>query len=137
MFRTLDDNISVFGQIEPEDVAAAKAQGFTTIVNNRPDDEQPGQPAGAAIEAAAKAAGMDYVAIPVDHSGFSEWQVAAMADALQKAGGPVLAFCRSGTRSTYLWALARHSLGDDGEALIAKAANAGYDLSSLRPILEG
>ena len=135
MFRTLDDTISVFGQIEPEDVAAAKEQGFTTIVNNRPDDEQPGQPAGAAIEAAARDAGLGYVAIPIDHSGFSEWQVAAMADALQKADGPVLAFCRSGTRSTYLWALARHSLGDDGEALIAKAAGAGYDLAPIRSIL--
>jgi len=137
MFRTLDDTISVFGQIEPDDVAAAKAQGFAMIINNRPDEEQPGQPAGAAIEAAARAAGMDYVAIPVDHSGFSERQVTAMADALQKAPGPVLAFCRSGTRSTFLWALARHSLGDDGEALIAKAAGAGYDLSALRPVLEG
>ena len=135
MFRTLDDTISVFGQIEPEDVAAARDQGFTTIINNRPDDEQPGQPAGSAIEAAAKAAGLDYVAIPVDHSGFSEWQVAAMAEALGKADGPVLAFCRSGTRSTFLWALARHRLGDEGEGLIAKAAGAGYDLSAIRPIL--
>jgi len=135
MFRTLDDSISVFGQIEPEDVVAAKEQGFTMIINNRPDDEQPGQPAGAEIEAAARAAGMGYVAIPVDHSGFAEWQVSAMADALEKADGPVLAFCRSGTRSTYLWALARHRLGDEGEGLIAKAANAGYDLSAIRPIL--
>jgi len=135
MFRTLDFNISVFGQIEPEDVAAAKAQGFTTIINNRPDNEQHGQPMGAEIEAAAKAAGMEYVAIPVDHSGFAEWQVTAMADALGKAKGPVLAFCRSGTRSTFLWALARHSLGDDGAALIAKAAEAGYDLAPIRPIL--
>ena len=135
MFRTLDDSISVFGQIEPEDVAAAKEQGFTTIINNRPDDEQPGQPAGAEIEAAARAAGLSYVAIPVDHSGFAEWQVSAMADALEKADGPVLAFCRSGTRSTFLWALARHQLGDEGESLIAKAANAGYDLSAIRPVL--
>jgi len=135
MFRTLDPSISVFGQIEPEDVAAAKEQGFTTIINNRPDDEQPGQPAGAAIEAAAHEAGLGYVAIPVDHAGFAEWQVAAMADALEKADGPVLAFCRSGTRSTFLWALARHRLGDEGESLIAKAANAGYDLSAIRPIL--
>jgi uncharacterized protein (TIGR01244 family) len=135
MFRRLDQTISVFGQISPEDVAAAYAQGFTTIINNRPDDEQPGQPAGAEIEAAAKAAGLDYAAIPVDHSGFSEPQVTAMADALRTAQGPVLAFCRSGTRSTYLWALARKRLGDDGEALIAKAAEAGYDLSPLRPIL--
>jgi len=137
MFRTIDDNISVFGQIEPEDVAAAKAQGFTMLINNRPDNEQPGQTSGAEIEAAARAAGLGYVAIPVDHSGFAEWQVSAMAEALQKADGPVLAFCRSGTRSTYLWALARHSLGDDGEGLIAKAAGAGYDLSAIRPILGG
>ena len=135
MFRTLDPSISVFGQLEPEDVAAAKAEGFTAIINNRPDNEQPGQPAGAAIEAAAKAAGLAYVAIPVDHSGFNEGQVAAMAEALEAARGPVLAFCRSGTRSTYLWALARHKLGDDGEQLIAKAANAGYDLSAIRPVL--
>ena len=136
MFRTLDPSISVFGQIEPADVAAAKAQGFTTIVNNRPENEQPGQPSGAEIEAAAKAAGLDYVAIPVDHSGFSDWQVTAMADALEQAKGPVLAFCRSGTRSTFLWALARNRLGDEGEALIAKAANAGYDLNPIRSVLE-
>ena len=135
MFRTLDDSISVFGQIEPEDVEAAKEQGFTLLINNRPDNEQPGQTAGAAIEAAARASGLGYVAIPVDHSGFAEWQVAAMADALEKADGPVLAFCRSGTRSTFLWALARHRLGDEGEGLIAKAAGAGYDLSAIRPIL--
>jgi len=137
MFRTLDSTISVFGQIGPEDVAAAKELGFTTIVNNRPDDEQPGQPAGAEIEAAAKAAGLDYVAIPVDHSGFNEGQVAAMVEALETARGPVLAFCRSGTRSTFLWALARHRLGDDGEQLIAKAANAGYDLSAIRSVIGG
>ena len=135
MFRTLDDSISVFGQIEPEDVEAAKEQGFTLLINNRPDNEQPGQTAGAAIEAAAHASGLGYVAIPVDHAGFAEWQVVAMADALEKADGPVLAFCRSGTRSTFLWALARHRLGDEGEGLIAKAAGAGYDLSAIRPIL--
>ena len=137
MFRTLDSAISVYGQIEPEDVAAAKTQGFAMIINNRPDDEQPGQPTGSEIEEAAKAAGLDYVAIPVGHSGFNEGQVAAMAEALEKAQGPVLAFCRSGTRSTFLWALARHQLGDDGEQLIAKAANAGYDLSPLRAVFGG
>jgi uncharacterized protein (TIGR01244 family) len=135
MFRTLDPSISVFGQIEPADVAEAKALGFTTIVNNRPDDEQPGQVSGAEIEAAAQAAGLGYVAIPVDHSGFAEWQVGAMAEALEAAPGPVLAFCRSGTRSTFLWALARNRLGDEGEELIAKAANAGYDLGPIRPVL--
>lgn len=132
MFRTLDENVSVFGQITPADVTAAKADGFAMIINNRPDAEQDGQPEGAAIEAAARAAGLAYVAIPVDHAGFAEWQVAAMAAALETADGPVLAFCRSGTRSTFLWALARARLGEEGDVLIAKAANAGYDISGIR-----
>ena len=131
MFRTLDDKISVWGQLMPEDVATAAAQGFTTIINNRPDDEEPGQPKGAEIEAAARAAGLDYVAIPVDHSGFREDQAAAMAEALGAADGPVLAFCRSGTRSTFLWSLARKRLGDDGAMLIGKAAATGYDLTPI------
>ncbi|WP_420142689.1 TIGR01244 family sulfur transferase [Sphingomonas sp.] len=135
MFRTLDDRVSVFGQITPDDVAAAKAQGFTAIVNNRPDNEQPGQPAGAEIEAAARAHGLDYVAIPVDHSGFGDAQVAAMAEALDGADGPLLAFCRSGTRSTFLWALARARAGADGDELIARAAAAGYDIGAIRAAL--
>jgi uncharacterized protein (TIGR01244 family) len=135
MFRTLDDRVSVFGQITPDDVAAAKAQGFTTIVNNRPDNEQPGQPTGAEIEAAARAHGIDYVAIPVDHSGFGDVQVAAMAEALEKADGPLLAFCRSGTRSTFLWALARARAGADGDELVATAAAAGYDIGAIRAAL--
>ena len=135
MFRTLDDQVSVFGQLTAEDVAAAKAQGFTAIVNNRPDDEQPGQPTGAEIEAAARAAGLRYVAIPVDHSGFDEGQVIAMADALQEADGPLLAFCRSGTRSTFLWALASARRGAEADTLVSKAANAGYDLTPIRPAL--
>lgn len=135
MFRTLDDRISVFGQITRDDVAAAKAQGFTMIINNRPDGEQDGQPTAAEIGAAAHEAGLAYAAIPVDHSGFSEEQVAAMADALAAADGPVLAFCRSGTRSTFLWALASARRGEDGDQLIAKAANAGYDLSPIRHAL--
>jgi uncharacterized protein (TIGR01244 family) len=135
MFRKLDDQISVFGQITPDDVAAARAQGFTLLINNRPDDEQPDQPAGAEIEAAARAHGIAYVAIPVDHAGFADWQVTEMADALAQAPGPVLAFCRSGTRSTFLWALARARLGDDGDALVAKAAAAGYDIGAIRGAL--
>lgn len=135
MFRTLDDKVSVWGQIGAEEVAAAADAGFTTIVNNRPDGEEPGQPAGAEIAAAAAAAGLAYIAIPVDHSGFREDQAAAMAEALNSADGPILAFCRSGTRSTFLWALARKRLGDDGDALVAKAAAAGYDLSPIAAAL--
>ncbi len=100
------------------------------IVNNRPDGEEPGQPAGAEIEAAARAAGIAYRHIPVA-AGFSPEQVEAMNEALGASDGAVLAFCRSGTRSTYLWALARAGAGEAADSLIAKAAAAGYD---LRPI---
>jgi uncharacterized protein (TIGR01244 family) len=129
--RQLDSTTFVSGQIAPEEIAAL---GISTIVNNRPDGEEPGQPDSAVIEAAAKAAGIDYRHIPVA-GGIAQPQVAQMADALAQAKGPVLAFCRSGTRSTYLWALARARLGDDGEELAGKAAAAGYDLSPVRAFL--
>lgn len=135
MFRKLDDTISVFGQISPADISEAAAQGFTFVINNRPDDEQPGQPAGDEIAAAAAAAGLGYRAIPITHAGFSEAQVAEMRDALESASGPVLAFCRSGTRSTLVWALARARMGDDAATLSAKAEAAGYDLTPIRAYL--
>ena len=136
MFRTLDEAILVDGQITPQDVAEAARQGVTLVVNNRPDDEQPGQPAGAEIASAARAAGLDYVAIPVTHAGFAMPQVDAMAEALGSAEGKVLAFCRSGTRSTLLWALARAKAGDDPDVLATKAAAAGYDLSPVRAAMD-
>ena len=135
MFRKLDDSISVAGQISPADVAEAAAQGFTFVINNRPEEEQPGQPTGAEIAAAAQAAGLGYRAIPITHAGFSENQVAAMQEALEAAPGPVLAFCRSGTRSTLVWALARARMGDDAGTLAAKAEAAGYDLTPVRAFL--
>lgn len=133
MFKTLDDHLLVAGQITAADIAEAARQGVTRIVNNRPDGEEPGQPAAARIEEAARVAGLDYVAIPVDHSGFDRGQVDAMADALD--GAKVLAFCRSGTRSTILAGLARASRGADPETLVGKAAAAGYDLRPYLPML--
>ncbi|WP_156680420.1 TIGR01244 family sulfur transferase [Sphingomonas profundi] len=131
MFRTLDDDISVAGQIGQEDVAEAARQGFAVIVNNRPEGEQPGQPTGDEIAAAAAAAGLGYVAIPITHAGFTRQQVDQMGAALAAAPGPVLAFCRSGTRSTFVWALARMAAGDDPAVLRAKAEAAGYDISPV------
>jgi uncharacterized protein (TIGR01244 family) len=136
MIRTIDETISVAPQITPADVAGIAAAGFVAIVNNRPDEEEAGQPEAAAIQAAAQAAGLRYAAIPVTHAGFSSTQVEAMAEVLAAADGPVLAFCRSGTRSCNLWALARASTGGDPAELTAKAAGAGYDLSGLRPVLD-
>jgi uncharacterized protein (TIGR01244 family) len=119
-------------QIGVDDIPALAARGIRLIVNNRPDGEEPGQPASAEIEAAARAAGLGYRHIPIA-GGFPAAQVEAMAEALED--GPVLAFCRTGTRSTYLWALARSSLGADAESLVRQAAEAGYDLSPLAPYL--
>jgi uncharacterized protein (TIGR01244 family) len=136
MFRQLTDHILVAPQIDVSAVTAAREEGVTLIVNNRPDDESPDQTSGADIEAAARAAGMDYVAIPVTHSGFSQPQVDAMVAALNGAEGKILAYCRSGTRSTHLWALAEAKQGGDPDALTNIAAKAGYDLGPLRPLMD-
>ena len=136
MFRRVTSQLQVSPQIGLAEVAAAVAQGVTLIVNNRPEDESDDQTPGAEIEGAARAAGLDYIAIPVTHAGFSEPQVKAMAEALASANGPVLAYCRSGTRSTLLWALAEASQGGDADALTNMAAKAGYDLSPVRPLMD-
>jgi len=136
MIRKIDDHVSVSPQITAKEVIEAAHAGFVEIVNNRPDGEEPGQPTGAEIAAAAQAAGIAYRAIPVTHSGFSGNQVEAMATALTAAGGPVLAYCRSGTRSAHLWALARARMGDDPATLVAKAGDAGYDIAGIRAMLD-
>jgi uncharacterized protein (TIGR01244 family) len=136
MFRKLTDSIFASPQIGLAEVTEAKALGIGLIVNNRPEGESDDQTPGEEIEASARAAGIAYIAIPVTHAGFGEGQVKAMAQALQEAKGPVLAYCRSGTRSTLLWALAEASRGADPEALAASAAQAGYDLSPVRALVD-
>lgn len=137
MFRKINDSIYASPQIDVAQVSDAKELGVGLIINNRPEGESDDQTSGAEIEAAAKAAGIDYVAIPVTHAGFSAPQVAAMRAALDKAAGkPVLAYCRSGTRSTLLWALAEAQAGKSPDSLAASAAQAGYDLSPIRALLD-
>ena len=136
MFRQLVEGVYASPQIGVDEVELARAMGIRLIVNNRPEGEEPRQTTGTAIEAAARAAGIAYVAIPVTHAGFSEPQVSAMARALEGATGPVLAYCRSGTRSTLLWALAEASSGADPDELAEAAAAAGYDLAPIRTLLD-
>lgn len=136
MIRQINESISVAPQIAIEQVAEIAAAGFKTIVNNRPDDEDAGQPSGDAIRAAAEAAGLKYVSIPVTHAGFSHPQIDAMTQALTDSEGPVLAYCRSGTRSCNLWALAAAKAGRNPNLLLAQAEDAGYDLRGIRPMLD-
>jgi len=135
-FRHLTDTFWASPQIALEDVGEAKAQGIALIINNRPEGEAADQVPGEAIEAAARAAGINYRAIPVTHAGFSEEQVRAMAAAIDEAAGAVLAYCRSGTRSTLLWALAQAARGEAPDTIAARAAGAGYDVAPVRGLID-
>lgn len=136
MFRTIDDRVLVSPQIGVAQIEEARVIGVSVIVNNRPDGEAPDEPQGEEIEAAARAAGLDYVAIPIGHAGFSQPQVDAMAKAMRGAHGKLLAYCRSGTRSTLLWSLAAAKNGDDPVQLHAKANGAGYDLTPVAGLID-
>lgn len=103
----IDDKVSVSGQLTPADMAEAAAAGFRAVVCNRPDGEAPDQPPFAEIAAAAAAAGLTAHYIPMGPTIPVTDQVARMAEVVAAAGGPVLAYCRSGARSTNLYAAAR------------------------------
>jgi uncharacterized protein (TIGR01244 family) len=128
-FRRVTEDFTTAPQISVADVAEAAAQGFTAIICNRPDGEDPGQPAAAEIAAAAQAAGMTYTHIPV-RGAPGPAEVEAMRQAVDAAAGPVLAYCRSGTRSITTWAIGQAMSGarTRGE-LVALGRQAGYDLS--------
>jgi uncharacterized protein (TIGR01244 family) len=134
-FRKLSDSVLTSPQITLDDVAQAHAEGVGMIVNNRPEGEAADQTPGAAIESAARAAGMDYRAIPISPGAFGEAQVREMVAALGEANGKVLAYCRTGTRSTLLWALAQAALGCAPETIAEAAAAAGYDVSPVWPAM--
>jgi len=135
-FRQLSDTMFASPQISVEDVAAARDLGIALVINNRPEGEAADQTPGPQIEAAARAAGMLYVAIPVTMDTLSEATVDAMAGALGQTSGPVLAYCRSGTRSTLLWALAKAKSGADPDAVATVAGNVGYDVSPVRAAMD-
>lgn len=135
-FRKLSDSVLASPQIELDDVAAAKDSGVTLIVNNRPDGEDPSAPQGDAIAAAAKDVGIDYLAIPIGPAGFGELDIDQMIAAMDQSGGTVLAYCRSGTRSTLLWSLAQAKLGMAPDDIAAAANAAGYDVSPIRPMMD-
>ncbi|MGF2734873.1 TIGR01244 family sulfur transferase [Marinobacter sp. DUT-1] len=130
--RKIDDTISVAPQISVEDVAEAARLGFKTLVANRPDHEEPGQPSMADIEAAAKEQGLEWVYMPVESGNITDDDVDRFAPMIRDAAKPVLAFCRSGTRCTVLWALSA-ARSNPAQEIFTKARNAGYDISGLAP----
>jgi uncharacterized protein (TIGR01244 family) len=131
----LDDQILVSGQVAPEDVAGLAAEGITVIVNNRPDDEDQGQPAGSDIEAAAERAGIEYHFVPIAR-GIGPADIQAMQQAIAAAGdGKLLAFCRSGTRSALTCALARKADGASREEVVRMLQQAGFDPAPIAHLL--
>ena len=131
----LDEKLLVCGQITPEDIDQATSVGVRLIINNRPDGEEPGQPLSADLKAQAEALGIAYRHIPISGGNFDEASVTDFCNALASVDGLTLAFCRTGTRATTLWALSQ--AGSRPTAAILGAANAaGYDLSQLRGRIE-
>ena len=131
----LTPDISVAHQLTEKDLEEAAAAGFKTIINNRPDGESPDQPHSQKLAAAAKRLGLTYHHIPVISGKLTSDQVKAFRRALTGAEQPALAFCRTGTRSTTLWALAvsdRLSVNK----ILQTTSEAGYNLEALRPRLE-
>lgn len=103
--RPIDDNFSVTGQMNPEDISAIAAEGYKTLICNRPDHESDGQPDYATIAKTAEDAGLKTYFIPVVGGQMTQANVDDMAAALADAPMPVLAYCRSGTRCTNLYGI--------------------------------
>lgn len=135
MLRQLDERILVCGQVAPHEVAGLAQQGITMLVNNRPDGEEPGQPFASEIEEAAARAGIGYRFVPIIR-GIGPADVEAMQEALRQSGdGKLLAFCRSGTRSAFVTALAKREEGASADEVSNCLSSAGFDPSPIAHLL--
>ncbi|MAQ84189.1 TIGR01244 family sulfur transferase [Psychromarinibacter halotolerans] len=133
--RYITPEYAVSPQIEPTDMALLAEQGFTMVINNRPDDEVPPTHQSEAMRAAAEAAGLTYVENPVVNGAMTMDMVTTQGQSITDASGAVFAYCRSGTRSTIVWALSNAG-AQPTDALLSAAADAGYDISGLRGQIE-
>ncbi|MEM7044208.1 MAG: TIGR01244 family sulfur transferase [Pseudomonadota bacterium] len=125
--KKVTEELTVSPQIDASDVEAIKAAGFRSILCNRPDGEEPGQPDYAAIEEAAAVLGLDIYHQPVMSGGLRDEDVDRFAGHLDQLPAPVFAYCRSGTRCIMLWALAESRKRPMPEVL-EMARKAGYNL---------
>lgn len=126
--RQVTEDFAVAPQIAPEDLSELKAQGFTRIIVNRPDGEEAGQPSMADMRTAADALGLEFHAVPIKQP--TPEAVDAVRGILAQADdGKTFAYCRSGTRSVTLWALAKSQSGEmTREEVLAAAQKAGYSI---------
>lgn len=127
--KQISKTLSVSPQISVDGLKTLKQQGFASIICNRPDGEDPLQPNFELIAAAAETLGLVISHIPVVGGQITDEDVALFEAALDHLPQPILAYCRTGTRSTILWSLsqAEHQSADD---ILAAAKSAGYDMSS-------
>ncbi|MBK1634492.1 bifunctional protein tyrosine phosphatase family protein/NAD(P)/FAD-dependent oxidoreductase [Rhodovulum adriaticum] len=133
--RPISPSFAAAPQIGPEDVPGIAAAGYKTIVCNRPDGEADNQPRAAQIAEAARAAGLEYRFLPIRPGRMTPEAVARFDEVLKTCKGPILAYCRTGNRSSSVWALARARLLSP-QAILAATAQAGYDLEGLKPLLD-
>lgn len=134
--RILEDRLHASPQITLDQVREAADRGYRALISNRPDGEEPGQPTAAEIAAAAEAAGLQFRHIPVRGGAWTAEDVSRFREALEDLPQPILGFCRTGTRTTAMWALSEAGRRETDD-ILGRAASAGYDLSGLRPQLEG
>ncbi|AXK41012.1 TIGR01244 family sulfur transferase [Erythrobacter aureus] len=132
--REVSPGFAVAPQIQLADMHALKERGFATLICNRPDGEEETQPSVDAMREAAQAAGIAFHHIPVSGGAFPDAAVAAFRAVRRGTDGPVLAYCRTGTRSITLETLANPD-GIDRDKRLKRAASAGYDLGTLRDTL--
>jgi len=133
--RPLTPHYAVSPQISPEDLPLIAEAGFSAVICNRPDAENPPEWHAAAMAEAAQAVGLQFHNLPLTHQTMTPENVARQRDLIDATTGPVLAYCASGTRSSVIWSLgqAGHLSTDE---ILAATAQAGYQLDQLRPALD-
>ncbi len=133
--RIISETYHVSPQISPEDAAALREAGYSLVICNRPDGEVPPALQAESIGQAVTSAGLEFAVLPLTHQTMTAENILKQSDLVAKANGKVLAYCASGTRSTVIWALG-HAAELGVDEVLTRAAEAGYDLSGLRPTLE-
>lgn len=129
--RKIDDQFSVSPQLEPDEMGAVATAGFKSIIINRPDGEGADQPSSAEVTTAAQAAGLRVAYVPVVSGQITQANLSDFAKAIEDLPTPVLAYCRSGTRSATLWSLTQAAKGTAVDKIMTATKAAGYDMGFL------